>query len=472
MHKPGSSRLDTHHKALTINRDGSRYGTFAEIGAGQEVARWFFRVGGAAGTIAKSMSAYDMAVSDAVYGHTERYVSRERLQSMLDYEHDKNVKRLSAARGDSTAFFVFADTVAAKGFHNTKDCHGWLGLKFQGLPHDKESQIVLHVRLLDRETSLQQEALGVVGVNLLYGAFFLHHQPEVLVESLLDNLSPERLEIDMIEFSGSEFGDVDNRLLSLKLVEAGLSKAAMFDARGSVLQPSEVLHRKPVLVQRGAFRPVTKVNLDMLRCARSAFSQAEARPPEDIVEVMEISMRNLLTQDGDVDSRDFLARADVLAAAGKTVMLSDFSEYYRLATYLRGASPGPIAMVLGAGSLRHVFDEKYYAALDGGIIEAMGQLFGRGLRFFVYPMLEPGTSQLVTLDNLAVPSALNHLYAYLRERGSLVGLVDHDPAVLPIFSRDVVQHIAAADRTWESMVPPEIAEIIKRRCLFGYQNPG
>lgn len=469
MSKPISPRheaLDTHRKALAINLDGSRYGTFAEIGAGQEVARWFFRVGGAAGTIAKSMSAYDMAVSDAVYGHTERYVSRERLQSMLDYEHEKNVKRLSAARGDSTAFFVFADTVAAKGFRNTKECHGWMGLKFQSHPRDQESQIVLHVRMLDREANAQQEALGVVGVNLLHGAFFLHHQPEILVESLLDNLSTDRLEIDMIEFSGIEFRHVDNRMMSLKLVELGLSPAATFDARGEARQPSEVLHRKPVLIQRGAFRPVTKVNIDMLACARRAFAEAEARPEGDIVEVMEISMRNLLAQDGSVDGRDFLARADMLGAAGKTVMISDYFEHHRLATYLRGCTSGPIAMVLGAGSLGPVFDEKYYADLDGGILEAMGRLFGKGLRLYVYPMLEAG--RVVSLGDITVAPALAQLFGYLRERGSLVPIEGYDRAVLPIVSKDVVRRIEAGEVSWESMVPAEIAEIIKRRGLLGY----
>jgi hypothetical protein len=468
---PRHEVLDTHRKALAINLDETRYGTFAEIGAGQEVARWFFRVGGAAGTIAKSMSAYDMAVSDAVYGHTERYVSRERLQSMLDYEHEKNVKRLSTARGDTTAFFVFADTVAARGFRNTKDCHGWMGLKFQGHPRDQESQIVLHVRLLDRETNAQQEALGVVGVNLIHGAFFLHHQPELLVESLLDNLSTDRVEIDMIELAGIEFRHVDNRLMSLKLVELGLSPAAMFDAKGEALQPTEVLHRKPVLIQRGAFRPLTKVNLDMLRSARQAFAQAEGRAEGDLVEVMEISLRNLLTPDGGVDGRDFLARADMLGAAGKTVMISDYFEHYRLATYLRGCTSGPIALVLGAGNLRQLFDEKYYADLDGGILEAMGRLFGKGLRLFVYPMLEPGTSRLVSLANLDVPPALTQLFAYLRDRGSLVPLPDYAPAVLPMFSQDVVRRIEANDASWEAMVPPAIAEIIKQRGLFGTGKP-
>ena len=395
---------DTRHKALAINLDDRRYGTFAEIGAGQEVARWFFRVGGAAGTIAKTMSAYDMAVSDAIYGHTERYVSRDRLQSMLDYEHEKNVKRLSNARGDTTAFFVFADTVAAKGFHSTSDCHGWMGLKFQAHPRDDASQIILHVRMLDRETSLQQEALGIVGVNLLYGAFFQHHEPERLVESLLDNLSTERIEIDMIEFSGIEFRHVDNRLMSLKLVQLGLSQAAMFGPKGEVLQPSEVLHHKPVLVLRGTFRPVTKVNIDMLRCARTAFAKANGAAEDAIVEIMEITMSNLLSEGGALDPRDFLARADVLGAAGKTVLVSDYFEYYRLSAYLRRCTSSAIAIVLGTGALDQLLDEKYYAGLDGGIMEALGRLFSKDVKLYVYPMLNQATGKLDTVTNMQVPA--------------------------------------------------------------------
>jgi hypothetical protein len=464
---PNQDVLDTHRKALAINLDERRYGTFAEIGAGQEVARWFFRVGGASGTIAKSISAYDMAVSDAIYGHTERYVSRERLQSMLDYEQEKNVKRLSGARGDTTAFFVFADTVAVKGFRSKKDGHGWLGLKFQTHPRDQESEIVMHVRMLDGEPSLQQEALGIVGVNLLYGAFFMHHEPDLLVRSLLDNLSAERIEIDMIQFSGIEFRHVDNRLMSLKLVELGLSQAAMFDSKGNVLQPSEVLHHRPALVQRGAFRPVTKVNIDMLRCARKAFAKVHARPEEDLFEIMEISMRNLLREDGEIDARDFLARADVLGAAGKTVLISNYFEYFRLAAYLRRSTSEPFAFVLGAGSVQQIFDEKYYVDLDGGILEAIGRLFSKDLRLLVYPMLDLQSGKVVKASSLELPTGIAPLYRYLLERGSLVELEDFDPDVLPIQPRDVLRLIKLGDRTWEEMVPTEIAEIIKARGLFG-----
>jgi hypothetical protein len=465
---PNPEVIDTHRKALAINLDERRYGTFAEIGAGQEVARWFFRVGGASGTIAKSISAYDMAVSDAIYGHTERYVSRERLQSMLDYEHEKNVKRLSAARGDTTAFFVFADTVAARGFRSKKESHGWLGLKFQTHPRDQESQIVMHVRMLDEEASLQQEALGIVGVNLLYGAFFMHHEPDLLVKSLLDNLTSDRLEIDMIQFSGIEFRHVDNRLMSLKLVQLGLSHAAMFDSKGNVLQPSEVLHKRRVLVQRGAFRPVTKVNIDMLRCARAALATAPAQPGSESIEIMEVSMKNLLSEDGEIDARDFLARADVLGAAGQTVLISNYFEYFRLASYLRRSTSGPIAFVVGAGSALQIFDEKYYVDMDGGILEAVGRLFSQGLRLLVYPMLDLSTGKVVTAPNLELPAGITPLYRYLLERGSVVELHDYDPAVLPILPRDVLRLIKQGDHSWEEMVPREIAEVIKARRYFGY----
>ena len=264
--------LDTHAKALQINLDARRYGTFAEIGAGQEVVRWFFRAGGAAGTIAKSMSAYDMTVSDAIYGKAERYVCRPRLEAMLAHEHDLNLSRLGETRGATTAFFAFADTVAARSYRGTNDCHGWMGVRFQSRPRDQESQIIIHIRLLDSENALQQEALGIVGVNLLYGAFFVFHEPEMLIESLLDGLTTQRISIDVIEFSGIEFRQVDNRLMSMKLVQMGLSGAAMFDPKGAVLQPSEVLYKKNVLVERGSFRPVCHPNIDMLRSARENFA--------------------------------------------------------------------------------------------------------------------------------------------------------------------------------------------------------
>ena len=469
---PDRPRLSTHQKALSVNLDPARYGTFAEIGAGQEVARWFFKVGAAAATISKSISAYDMTVSDAIYGKCKRYVSRERLERMLDYEHSLNVERLGTSRGDATAFFAFADTVSALNFKGTNECHGWMGVKYQAFPGDADNTIILHMRMLDRDNPLQQEALGILGVNLLYAAFFLHHTPNLMIESLLDNLSTDRLEIDMIDFSGIEFRRVDNRVMSLKLVQLGLSGAAMFGPKGEVLQPAEVLRKRPVLVERGSFRPVTKVNIDMIESAREQFSEEPEVQGKEVVELMEITMRNLLAGGGDIDLRDFLARADLLSTAGKTVLISDYFEYYRLAAYLGRYTNEPIAVTMGAQSVRDLFTEQYYVGLEGGILEAFGRLFTRDLRVYVYPLLEQSTGQLTTAENIEMPAELRNLYQHLIERGRIRSLNKYDQSVLHIFSRDVLRRIKEADDSWEEMVPPEIAEVIKKRRFFGWREKG
>jgi hypothetical protein len=462
-------KISTHQKALKINLDPAFYGTFAEIGAGQEVARWFFKVGAAAGTISKSISAYDMAVSDAIYGRCKRYVSRERLQGMLDYEHNLNLERLQSSRRESTAFFAFANTVAARNFQGTNECHGWMGVKYQTRPRDEDSQIIIHVRMLDDENDLQQETLGIVGVNLLYGAFFLYHKPHLLLESLLDNLTTARVEIDMIEFSGIEFRHVDNRVMSLKLVQLGLSGAAMFGPTGEVLQPSEVLRKRPILVERGSFRPVTKVNIDMIDCAHERFAAEPEVEKGQVVELMEITMRNLLAG-GKIDLNDFLARADVLAAVGKTVLISDYFEYYRLAAYLTRYTSQPIAVTMGLASLEDLFKEEYYASLEGGILEAFGKLFTKDLRIYVYPLRDQTTGQLSTVQSITMPGDLHNLYCHLVERGRIKQLDNFDESVLHIFSRDVLRRIKEEDPSWESMVPPAVAEVIKNRRFFGYRE--
>ena len=473
MANGGERVIDVHAKALRINLDKRRYGTFAEIGAGQEVVRWFFRVGGAAGTVAKSMSAYDMTVSDAIYGKAERYVCRPRLEAMLEHEHRLNLDRLAESRGETTAFFAFADTVSARNYRGTNECHGWMGVRFQSRPHDPDSQIVIHVRMLDGENALQQEALGIVGVNLLYGAFYFDEDPELLIESLLDGLTTHRIAIDMIELSGIAFRDVDNRLMSMKLVQLGLSGAAMFDPSGAVLQPSEVLYKKNVLVERGSFRPVCHVNMDMLRSARENFERDLALPASsgDVVELMELTMRNLREEGGEVDRADFLARADMLAASGKTVLISDYFEYYRLAAYLAQYTNQRIAITMGASSLRDLFDEKYYALLEGGILESFGRLFKNELRLYIYPLLDQATGKLVTVDNLEVAPHLNKLYGYLVDSGSIKQLENVNRDYLHIFSRDALRKIRAGDASWESMVPPRVAEVIKTRRFLGYHPP-
>ncbi len=459
---------DTRQKALRVNLDEKRYGTFAEIGAGQEVVRWFFRVGGAAGTIAKSISAYDMAVSDAFYGACERYVCRPRLQSMLDYEYQQTLDQLSSVRGEETSFFAFADTVSARNFKGTNECHGWMGVKLQGSPREQDSQIIIHVRMLDQQNAQQQEALGVVGVNLVYAACYLRNDPDAFLESLLDNLNVDRIEIDMIEFSGCAFEEVDNRVMSMKLVQLELTNAAMFAANGTVLQPSEVLYKKPILVERGSFRPVTLVNTDMLRGALEVFAAEAGVEADQIVSLMEITMKNLLAG-GEINYQDFLARIDLLAAEGMTVLISDYFEYYRLAAYLGRYTKNRIGITMGAASLQQLFDEKYYAELQGGILESFGRLFKNDLKLYIYPYLDPESGDFMAVQNLEVSPNLRKLYEYLVERGCIEQLSNFDDRCLSIFSRDVLKRIAEGDASWETMVSPQVADMIKQRGFFGYR---
>jgi len=464
-------KVDTHNKALRINMDARRYGTLAEIGAGQEVARWFFRVGGAAGTVAKSMSAYDMTVSDAIYGEATRYVSRERLEAMLQHEHSLNLERLSDGRGDSTAFYAFADTVSARNYQGTNECHGWMGVRYQVYPRDEDSQIIIHFRLLDNTNILQQEAIGILGVNLMFGAFTLHHEADQLIQSLHDNLGPARVEVDMIEFSGIGYRAIDNRIMSLNLVQRGLSKAAMFGPDGKVLLPSDVFYKRPVLVERGSFRPVTKVNLDILRAAKESFAaRLPAEDRERIVCVAELTMRNLNDGNASPNIRDFLSRADVLSAAGLTVLVSDYFEFYRLASFLRNMTPKPLGLAMGAVTIPEIFNPEYYATLEGGLLESIGRLFKGDMTLFIYPYCDRVTGNLTTVESMELPPIAKPLYDYVNQTNQLVSLENHDPTCARIDSRDVLKKIASGDTSWEEMVPPAIVELIKERNLFGHKK--
>jgi hypothetical protein len=457
-------------KALEVNLDAVRYGTFAEIGAGQEVVRWFFRVGGAAGTIAKSISAYDMKVSDDIYGKAKRYVCRERLEAMLDLEYNLNLERLSEQRGDKTAFFAFADTVSARNYHGTNECHGWLGIRFQTEPQAAPSEIIIHVRMLDNENALQQEALGIIGVNLVHGAFHLSHSPDLLVKSLLDNLTTDRIEVDMVDLKGDAFIHVDNRVISLRLVQLGLSDAAMFSADGKVLQPSEHLRKKNVLVERGRFRPVTHVNIDMLNAARKQFEAEDNSAPEETISIMEITMHNLHSDDNGIDLEDFISRADVLEATGHTVMISDYPEYHRLATYLSRYTNRRIGLTMGAYSLVELFDDKYYTQLNGGILEGFGRLFKNNVKLYIYPSKDPATNTLSKVDNLKVDEKQAHLYEYLKQGDLIKQIEAFNEEYLHIFSPEVLRMITENEAGWEALVPEVVAEKIKEQKLFGYQD--
>ena len=459
--------LETNRKALQINLDAQKYGTFAEIGAGQEVARRFFLVGGAAGTIAKTMSAYDMTFSDAIYGPADRYVSRVRLNTMLDHEYHLLLERLDKKLGGERTFFVFADTVAARSFKQYNESHGWLGVRFQTEPRSEPSQIIVHVRMLDEANADQQEALGVVGVNLLYGAFY-QSQPERLISSLHENLAPGRMQIDLIIFSGPAFPEVDNRLMNLQLVSQGLTDAVMFRADGEMVQASEILHKKAILIERGSFRPVTYATNDMLEGARRQFLKQSGCLEKDLVVLMEMTLENLLSE-GQLNHADFLQRVDILATLGRTVLISKFREYYRLAGYLSRYTNKMIGLVMGVPSLHEIFDEKYYLNLEGGILEALGRMFKHGLKLYVYPIINEKTGQLVTATQTEVASNLRSLFQYLIDNRYIEEISDYQKDFLRIYPAAVLAKLKAGDESWEEMVPPEVAQIIKEREFFGYR---
>jgi hypothetical protein len=484
--------LTTNRKALTINLDEAKYGTFAEIGAGQEVARVFFQAGGAAGTVAKTISAYDMTFSDAIYGKAPRYVSRERLALMLDHEYALLQERLAGQRGDRTTFFVFADTVATSGFKGNNEAHGWMGIRFQATPGGEPNDIILHVRMWDKESVAQQAALGIAGTNLIYGAFYYLDDPRRLVESLVDHAGAARLEVDMIAFRGPALAHVDNRLMALHLVRHGLTNAVMFGARGEVLQPSEVLHRKAVLVERGSFRPVTLANVDMLTCATAQFVQEPAVQGCEVIALMEITMNNLLAAGaGELDAADFLSRVDLLGELGFTTLISNYPEYYRLTSYFRRYTREMIGMALGIDNLLEVFNEKYYEHLEGGILESFGRMFRHAVKLYIYPMRQQPLDRapaaalphgsiaghafardvLITARNVHIAPHLRNLYDHLLQNGYIESLTGFDPAALGTRSGDVLQLIRAGDPAWARQVPPTVAAAIQRRGLFGHPPP-
>lgn len=459
--------VETNRKALQINLDAQKYGTFAEIGAGQEVARRFFLVGGAAGTIAKTMSAYDMTFSDAIYGPADRYVSRVRLNTMLDHEYSLLIERLDKKSGGERTFFVFADTVAARSFKQRNESHGWLGVRFQTQPRGEPSQIIIHVRMLDEANAEQQEALGVVGVNLLHAAFY-QSQPERLISSLQENLPPERIQIDLIVFSGPAFAKIDNRLMNLQLVSRGLTDAVMFKADGEMVQASEILHKKAILIERGSFRPVTCATNDMLEGARRQFLKQTGCSEKDLIVLMEMTLENLLAE-GQLNHADFLQRVDILGALGRTVLISKFGEYYRLAGYLSRYTNRMIGLVMGVPSLLEIFDEKYYLNLEGGILEALGRMFKHGLKLYVYPMINEKTGKIVTATHAEVAPNLRSLFQFLIDNRYIEEIPDYRQEFLRIYPGTVLAKLKAGDESWEEMVPPEVAQIIKEREFFGYR---
>ncbi|MEM6967502.1 MAG: TonB-dependent receptor [Bacteroidota bacterium] len=462
--------LETEQKALEINLNDKIYGTFAEIGAGQEVARYFFTVGAAAGTIAKTMSAYDKVYSDKIYGveASGRYVCESRLYKMLDHEYDLMMTRLQNERPD-TNFFVFADTIAALNYSRTITGDGWLGLRFQLSPQGETNDIVLHVKMLDNSTELQAQAVGILGVNLVYACYTYFYDVEVMLQSLMDHLQG-RVEIDMVRISGPNFKDLDNRWVSLLMVKNGLSKVAMFGPDGQTVHGSEFLYKRHVLVVRGSFRPATLVNQDMII---KSFEQFRNEPEVDARKTFlltEITMDNLCGGQGmsALDEKDFMDRAEVLCAMGQTVVVSNCEEHQKLATYLADFKVQTVGVVIGVKELLQIVNEKYYDDQKKSLLMEFGELFTKKLRMYVYPSMQEGSEELMTAENLPVPDAIKYLYQHLLNDGKIVDIKNFDASILHIFSKQVLDLIHDHDEAWEKMVPAKIANLIKEKYLFDY----
>ena len=461
--------LGQRQKALEINLNPNIYGTFAEIGAGQEVARHFFRAGGAAGTIAKSISAYDMTMSDAIYGkeNSGRYVCEERLQKMLDTEYDILINRLSEVRHKETTFFAYADTVAAKSYKGTGENHGWIGIKFQHKPKAKPSQVIIHMSMLDAENIQQQEAVGLIGVNLVYAVYHDVQDREKFIMGLMDGLTTSRLQIDMIRVSGDAFKGIDSRLLCLELVKMKLCEAVIFDVDGEVLQASDVLYKKNVLVARGGYRPPTNLSLDMLETGLRKFKNSLPKEEQNnIIVIPEISM-SLLLDRGKVDNEDFLARVDLLAALGQKVLISNSESYSDLNIFFTKYAKKNIAFVMASYNLEEILNKTKHVCSRYGIVGSLGTLLEPNTKLYIYPAWDDESREIKAIETLSVADDLTFLLLYLVENHFIENITDYNPDVVSIWSRKILKMIQDGTDGWEQFVPASVAKTVKTKCLFG-----
>ena len=447
--------LSSYNKALRINLDQTKYGTFAEIGAGQEVVNWFFRASATAGTVAKSISAYDMTMSDEIYGKSHRYVSRERVTAMLDHEYELLVERLAEERHNKTTFFSYCNTVRARGYKDKEECHGWMGVRLQLRPGEEPCDILCHVRLLDEENMDQMEALGIIGLNFMYASFYHRDNLQRFVDSLVDNLTVGRVEVDMLKFLGEGFRFVDNRLCSLQLVQSGLTAAAMFTPEGEVVQPAEILYKKSVALLRGSFDPVTYLHLDMMRQTKKSFcGELDDDQKERFISLCEISMNNLLRgEGGEIDHVKFLDRADALQALGQTLLISNCPEFHRIATYLSRYTKEPIAIILSIGLLNELFKDKWSENLEGGILESFGRLFKNEVSLYVYPWKNRKGGELVTAESFKAHEKTQHLYQYLLQNRLVRSVESGDESLMNHTGRDIQKMIAEGSEEWKELVP-------------------
>lgn len=462
-------RLTTEEKALKINLTSDVYGCFAEIGAGQEVAANFFKAGGSSGTIAHTQSAYDMKVSDSMYGEASRYVCEERLQTMLEKEYDVMKERLPNKYKEKR-FFAFCNTVESLNYHKTNQGQGWVGMRFQLSLEGPVNDVILHIKMHDNSHKAQQEALGILGVNLIYSAYFHNHDLDEFLTNLVHRLPRDKMEIDMLRVSGPDFEDVDNRIIALNLVKRGITDATMFDLSGNVLQPATALYKKNILLMRGRFRPVTKVHIDMIERGTEQFLLEDGIKKDNVNVVFEFTLKDL-TADGKISDKDFVDRAELLGTLGYTVMISNYLKHYKMVDYLASIARGnKMGVIAGIYNLQTIFDERYYGNLPGGLLEAFGRGFGHDVKLFVYPANNVETGELYSLDNFMVPDNLKGLLQYMKDNHKLAKFESFDQKLLGIMSDDVLSKIKADASSWEEDVPEQVVKAIKYYELFGYKK--
>jgi hypothetical protein len=470
MDKQVSSRSNR-DKALRINLDEKKYGTIAEIGAGQEVARNFFVAGAAAGTVAKTISAYDMTFSNAIYGVQKdgRYVSKARVRAMMEQEFALVLERVGDSRSKSSRFFTYAATVAAKSFNRANECHAWCGVRLQMYPGAEPSDIVIHVRMFDDNAEAQQQALGVVGVNLIYAAYYYFEDPKRIIDSLTDNLKADRIEIDSIEFNGPYFDDVDNRAKNIHLIRSWKTRAVIFTPDGKVAVPAELFYKKNVLTTRGSFKPVTKLNVDMIEQGKKAFLKMDQVNANNTMLIAEISINDIHGNDANVSEEDLIERVKLLNQLGYNVIISDYTRYFSLRAYFRQFTQLQIGIVVGMINITQIFNEEVYKSLEGGILEGFGKLFPDHTRLFVYPEIDK-KGDLNNLTKVKVPDNLHHLYLHLLENGFIKGIDCSDKKLFEIYSREILKQIDNGLGPWQKQLPDGIADTIIKNKLFGFRG--
>jgi hypothetical protein len=426
--------LSTHQKALSINLDDEIYGTLAEIGAAQETARWLFRVGGAAGSIAKTMSAYDTTVSDEIYGRAGRYVSRARVEAMLDKEYSLLIERLSSER-QTTRFFAFANTISARNFSGTNECHGWIGLRFQTEPGGEPNTVVLHVNMLDDTTLQQQEALGVLGINLIHGAFMDENGPLQGLDRLSDNLGPSCIEVDVADLRGPSFAGIDPARTGMAMIRSGLADVVLFDRLGRQRPPSEIVRKRPMVIKRTSIRYSSVIDSSTFDAAGSKLSSEFAELDKNPLNITEFSI-NSVHASGGSDADHNLEHLRALIAQDEWVMLTRLRQSYKLTNYLRRYSNQPVRFVMGVSTFAMLLSEKFYVDSTGGLLEATGKLYANGVRIYVQPMSAadcrshldsvgldpdwvtlPSNTDEVTIENLKFSGPTRLLHHYLLEAG-------------------------------------------------------